>query len=108
LDGKRYQINGFGTFSTCARKAAVGRPACKMIMFRASKALYDYSAGKDCPAITGPHSDTVLKVIDALHNESGVDIHSLGRMAVLPVSGKQAKIIFHGDNEFNSELTATL
>ena len=101
LAGKRYQVSGLGTFSTCARKATEDRAACKMAMFRASAELRDYAMGGSFPVVTGPHAEIVQTIIEAMQCEEGVDVPLLGRMAVVPVSGKNPKLIFHGSEELN-------
>jgi len=101
VDGKRYQVSGFGTFSICTRKSKDDRAACKMAMFRASSELRDYALGGTFPAVKGSHSDIVRTIIEAMQAEEGVNIPFLGRMAIVPVSGKNPKIIFHGSDELN-------
>jgi len=103
-DGKRYQVVGLGTFSTCTRKAAEGRAACKMAMFRASADLRDYAMGGSFPSVTGAHEEIVHVIIEAMQTEHGIDVPLLGHMAVVPVAGKNPKIIFHGAKELNDAL----
>ena len=102
--GNRTQIKGFGTFSICTRKATKDRAACKMAMFRASTELRDYSMGGSLSAIESPHAEIIHVIIDGMQSEEGINIPNLGRMAVVPVSGKNPKIIFHGADELNSIL----
>ena len=107
LDGKRHQTPGFGTFSTCTRKATVDRVACKMAMFRASTELREYASGGPPPPVSGPHGDVVSVIIEAMQSEQGIDLPLLGRMAVVSVPGRKPKLIFHGAEELNDVL-ATL
>jgi len=107
LDGKRYQATGLGTFSTCTRKAIKDKAACKMAMFRASAELRDYALGGSFPTVAGPHSEIVQLIIEAMQCEEGIDVPFLGRLAVVPVTGKNPKLIFHGSEELNSALDAT-
>lgn len=104
LDGKRYQTQGLGTFSTCARKATPDRPSCKMAMFRASSELREYATGGKKPKISGPHAEIVKIIVDAMQNEEGIYVTNLGRMAVIPVPGKNPKLIFHAADELNGLL----
>jgi len=103
-NGKRFRVSGLGTFSTCTRKAAEDRTACKMAMFRASSELRDYALGGPLPTVEGPHAEIVHTIIEAMQSEEGVHIPLLGRMAVVPVLGKNPKLIFHGAEELNSRL----
>jgi nucleoid DNA-binding protein len=107
LDGKRHQTPGFGTFSTCTRKAIADRVACKMAMFRASTELREYASGGPLPPVSGPHADVVSVIIEAMQNEQGVDVPLLGRMAVVSVPGRKPKLIFHGAEELNDVLATS-
>ena len=104
LDGKRYRAPGLGTFSTCTRKATAGRVACKMAMFRASTELREYASGGPPPPVSGPHAEVVSVIVEAMQCEQGVDVPLLGRMAVVPVTGRKPKLIFHGAEELNGVL----
>lgn len=106
LEGKRVQVRGLGTFSICTRKATSERASCKMAMFRASLELREYSSGGPLPSIPGPHAKAVGTIIEAMQSEDGINIPSLGRMAVVPVPGKKPKLIFHGANELNDALSS--
>ena len=106
LDGKRHQTPGFGTFSTCTRKATVDRAACKMAMFRPSAELREYASGGPPPPVSGTHSEIVKSIVEAMQSEHGIEVPCLGRMAVIPVAGKKPKLIFHGAEELNHALEA--
>ena len=103
-EGKRSKISGLGTFSTCTRKATADSAACTMAMFRASAELRDYSSGGPFPDVSGPHEEIIRIIIDGMQSSEGIEIPSLGRMAVVPVVGKNPKLIFHGDEELNNSL----
>ena len=105
LTGQRFQIPGFGTFSTCSRKATAERAACKIAMFRASTELRNYANGGALPEISGPHAEVVVELMKAMQCEEGIEVPKLGRMAVIPVSGKPPKLIFHGSDELNKLLS---
>jgi len=107
LDGKRHQTPGLGTFSTCTRKATTDRLACKMAMFRACTELREYASGGPLPTVSGPNAEVVRAIIEAMQNEQGIEIPLLGHMAVVPVPGKNPKLIFHGAEELNSVLAET-
>lgn len=107
LDGERHQTPGLGSFSTCTRKAAAKRVACKMAMFRASAELRAYSTGGPPPEVSGPHAEVVSIIVEAMQREQGVYVPRLGRMAVVPVPGKKPKLIFHGAEELNDALAAS-
>ncbi len=107
LDGKRHQTPGLGTFSTCTRKATANRVACKMAMFWASAELRAYATGGPPPRVSGPHAEVVSVIVEAMQSEQGVNVPLLGRMAVVPVSGKKPKLIFHGAKELNDVLAAS-
>ena len=107
LDGGRHQTPGLGTFSTCTRKATSDRAACKMAMFRASTELREYAVGGPPPHVSGPHAEVVNCIIEAMCSEHGIDVPNLGRMAVVPVSGKKPKLIFHGADDLNDVLMAS-
>lgn len=107
LDGKPHRTPGLGTFSTCTRKATADRATCKMAMFRASAELREYASGGPPPPVAGPHADVVRAIVDAMQSERGVHVPLLGRMAVLPVTGKKPKLIFHGAEELNDVLAAS-
>ena len=104
LDGKRHQTSGFGTFSTCTRKATTDRVACKMAMFRVCTELREYASGGPPPNVSGPHAEVVRVIVEAMQSEEGIEIPLLGRIAVVPVAGKNPKLIFHGAEELNSVL----
>lgn len=101
LHGERHQTPGLGTFSTCTRKATTDRPSCKMAMFRASTELRNYATGGKKPKISGPHAEIVKTIVEAMQSEKGIDVPNLGRMAVVPVPGKNPKLIFHTADELN-------
>src|SRR5258706_14456636 len=94
LDGKRHQTPGFGTFSTCTRKATVDRVACKMAMFRASTELREYASGGSPPPVSGPHGDVVSVIITAIQSDQGFDLPLLVRMALLCLHVRKPKLIF--------------
>ena len=104
LDDKRHQTPGLGTFSTCTRKATADRVACKMAMFRASTELREYASGGPPPLVAGPHAEVVSVIVEAMQSEQGVNVPLLGRMAVVPVTGRKPKLIFHGAEELNGVL----
>ena len=106
LDGKLHRTPGLGTFSTCTRKAAAHRVACKMAMFRASAELREHASGGPAPSVSGPHAEVVSVIVEAMQSERGVVVPLLGRMAVVPVPGKKPKLIFHGAAELNRVLAA--
>ena len=103
--GDRYQASGFGTFSTCSRKATADRAACKMAMFRGSNELRDFASGGTLPTISGPHTDVIDIIIHAMLEPQGIDIPAFGRMAAISESGKKPKLIFHAAEEFNNLLS---
>ena len=107
LDGKSHRTPGLGTFSTCTRKATADRVACKMAMFRASAELRRYASGGPPPSVSGPHSEVVSDIVEAMQSEQGVDVPLLGRMAVVSVLGKKSKLSFHGAKELNDLLAAS-
>jgi len=107
LDGKRHQTPGFGTFSTCTRKATSDRVACKMAMFRASTELREYASGGPPPPVSGPHAEVVRAIVEAMQGEQGVNVPLLGRMAVVTVPGRKPKLIFHGAQELNDVLATS-
>jgi nucleoid DNA-binding protein len=107
LDAKQHRTTGLGTFSTCTRKATADRVACKMAMFRASAQLREYASGGPPPAVSGPHAEVVKVIVEAMQTEGGVDVPLLGRLAVVLVSGKNPKLIFHGSEELNKILAAS-
>ena len=104
LNSKRYQVPGLRTFSTCTRKATTDRAACKMAMFRACAELRDYASGGPQPNVSGPHTEVVQIIIEAMQCEEGIEIPCFGRMAVVPVPGKSPKLIFHASEELNGVL----
>ena len=104
LDGKRHQTPGLGTFSTCTRRATANRAACQMAMFRASAELRAYTTGGPPPLLSGPHTEVVSAIVEAMQSQQGVYVPLLGRMAVVPVPGKNPKLIFHGAKELNDAL----
>ena len=59
--------------------------------------------------MSGPHSEAVSIIVQAMQGERGVVVPLLGHMAVVPVPGKKPKLIFHGAEELNRILaTSTL
>lgn len=102
--GKKYQVPGLGTFTTCSRKDSSGRVTCKIAMFRPSAELRDYASGGVCPSVSGQYEDAIRYIIEAMKNEEGVQIPRLGRLAVIPAKGKKPKLIFHGADELNNAL----
>lgn len=102
VDGKKHQTKGFGTFSTCTRKAAPERPACRIAMFRASPELREHASGGPPPDMAGPHAKTLSLIITAMQDEHGADVPGLGRLAL--VSGKKPKLVFHADRKLNDLL----
>jgi hypothetical protein len=107
LEMKRHKTPGLGTFSTCTRKATAERIACKMAMFRASLELREYVTGGPPPRVSGPHAEAVRTIIEALQSERDIDVPRLGRLAVVPVPGKQPRLIFHGSYELNNILASS-
>jgi nucleoid DNA-binding protein len=103
--GERHQTPGFGTFSTCTRKAKGDRAACTIAMFRPSAELREHASGGQPPDISGPHADAVNEIVGAMQSESGVDVPLLGRLALVQTPGKKPKLIFHGCAELNEVLT---
>jgi len=77
-----------------------------MAMFRASAELRENASGGPPPRLSGPHTDVVGIIIEAMQSEQGVDVPLLGRMAVVPVSGRKPKLIFHGAKELNEVLAS--
>lgn len=57
--------------------------------------------------MSGPHAGVVNVIVEAMQCEQGVDVPLLGRMAVVPVSGKRPKLIFHDAKELNGALVAS-
>lgn len=104
MKNNRFHVPGLGTFSTCTRKPTSDRAACKATMFRACAELRDYASGGPVPVVTGSHTKVVQLIIEAMQSEVGVDIPGFGCMAVVPVSGKNPKLIFHASKEFNGAL----
>jgi hypothetical protein len=78
-----------------------------MAIFRASSDLRGYAAGGPPPSVSGPHAEVVSVIVEAMQSERGVDVPLLGRMAVVPVSGRKPKLIFHGAQELNDVLAAS-
>lgn len=106
-EGKRHQTPGLGTFSTCTRKATAVRAACRMAMFRASADFREHVMGGPLPTVTGPHAEVVTLIIDVMKIRNGVEVPSLGLMAVVPELGKKPRLIFHGADELNDVLAAS-
>ena len=104
LDGKPHRTSGFGTFSTCIRRAKAGHCGGKMAMFRASAELRAYASGGSYPPVSGPHTKAVNLIVREMQSEEGIEIPLLGRMAVVPVKGRKPKLIFHGAKELNDVL----
>jgi len=105
--GKKYQIPGFGTFSSCSRKDSLGRVICKIAMFRASSELRDFAAGGSFPDISSAHTEIITRIINAMQDSLGVEIPEFGRMAFVADKGKSLKIIFHSADEFNYALSGS-
>ena len=105
LEGKPHRTPGLGTFSTCRRKASPDRCASKMAIFRASAELRKYASGGPPPRLSGPHTEIVGVIVEAMQKEHGIDVPHLGRMAVVPVPGRKPKLIFHGAKELNAILS---
>jgi len=76
-------------------------------MFRASTELREYASGGPPPPVSGPHSEVVSVIVEAMQSEQGVDVPLLGRMAVVPVHRRKPKLIFHGAKELNDILAAS-
>lgn len=106
LAGKQYRAPGLGTFSTCTRRAAPGRPSSTMAMFRASAELRTYVSGGPPPDLSGPHVRALKAIVQGMQNEQGIIIARLGRMAVVRVPDGKPKLIFHGAKELNERLAA--
>jgi nucleoid DNA-binding protein len=104
VEGNRHRTPGLGTFSTCIRRATRNRCAGRMAMFRASAELRDYASGGPLPVVSGPHAEVVNLIVEAMRSEQGANVPRLGRMAVVPVSGRKPKLIFHGAKELNDVL----
>jgi hypothetical protein len=83
LDCHRHQTPVFGTFSTCTELRA-------------------YAIGGRPPSVSGPHSEAVRAIVEAMQSEEGIEIPRLGRLTV--VAGKNPKLIFHGAEELNRVL----
>lgn len=107
LGGRRHRTPGFGTFSTCTRKATASRGPSKMAIFRASVELREYSSGGPRPTASGPHARVIRAIVEAMQSDQGVELPRLGRMAVVPVPGRRPKLIFHGAKEINGRLADT-
>ena len=105
--GDRYKAAGFGTFTTCTRKAAAGRPECTMAMFRASPALREHITAGEPSVVEGPHAAVVAAIIAGMQQEPGVDVPKLGRFAAVVVAGKKPRLIFHASGDLNDALTGT-
>lgn len=78
-----------------------------MAMFRPSAELRAYASGGPPPLLSGPHAAVVSRVIEAMKGETGVDVPRLGHMAVVPVTGRKPKLMFHGAPGLNDLLDAT-
>ena len=78
-----------------------------MVMFRASAELRAYATGGSLPLVSGLHAEVVSFIVEAMQIEQGVDVPILGRMAVVSVVGKKAKLIFHGAQELNDVLAGS-
>ncbi|MGY8815330.1 MAG: hypothetical protein ACKVHQ_11550 [Gammaproteobacteria bacterium] len=104
LEGKRHQTPGPGTFSTCTRKASADRVTCKMAIFRACQELREFANGGPPPSVSGTHAEIVRVIVEAMQSEQGIDVPLLGRLAVIPILGKNPKLIFHGAQELNDLL----
>lgn len=107
MGGKRHNTPGLGTFSTCTRKETADRVACRMAIFRACAELREYASGGPPPPVSGPHAEVVGFIVEALQGEQGVDVPLLGQLAVVPVPGRNPKLIFHGAEELNDVLAAS-
>ena len=102
LAGRSYRAPGLGTFSTCTRKAAPGRPSSTMAMFRASVELREYASGGPLPQHSGPHAHALSAISRGMQSERGISIPRFGRMAVVPMPSGKPKLIFHGAEELNA------
>jgi hypothetical protein len=78
-----------------------------MAMLRASAELREYASGGPPSPLSGPHSEVVSVIVEAMQSEQGVDVPLLGRMAVVPVLGRKPKLIFHGAKELDDVLAAS-
>ena len=107
LAGESHRTPGFGTFSTCTRKATTGRAASTMAIFRPSAELRMYANGGPLPEVSGRHAEAVHALIAAMQSPDGVMVPHLGRLAVVPVAGKRPKLIFHGADELNRRIDST-
>jgi nucleoid DNA-binding protein len=104
LDAQHHRTPGFGTFSTCTRKATAQRVARKMAMFRASAELREYATGGPPPSVSGAHAEVVSVIVEEMQCAEGVDVPLLGRLAVVQVPGTKPRLIFHGAQELNDAL----
>jgi len=77
-----------------------------MAMFRASAELRESATGGPPPLVSGPHTEVMMVIVEAMQSQQGVDVPLLGRMAVVPVTGKKPKLIFHAAKELNDALAA--
>ncbi|MGK0298148.1 MAG: hypothetical protein ACI9XC_001766 [Gammaproteobacteria bacterium] len=107
LEGKRHQTPGPETFSTCTRKATADRVTCKMAIFRASQELRQFANGGHSPSVSGSHAEIVRVIVEAMQSEQGIDVPLLGHLAVIPILGKNPKLIFHGAQELNDALATS-
>ena len=107
LAGSSYRAPGFGTFSTCTRRAAPGRPCSTMAMVRASVELREYACGGPLPKLSGPHARALKTIVQGMQSERGITIPRFGRVAVVPMPSGKPKLIFHGAAELNARIAAS-
>lgn len=103
--GERYQSPGFGTFSTCSRKAAPGRPACRMATFRASTELREQVANHTALPVPGAHAAAVRALVEAMQRDGGVQVPGLGHLDVARATGKKPRLTFRATAGLNARLT---
>lgn len=101
--GNKHQTTGLGTFSTCTRKAAGGKPTCTITMFRPSKEFRDYMSGGAMPKMDGPHKEVVKIITKSIKSASELEVPKLGVFCI-DSSGENTRITFQGTIELNSSL----
>jgi hypothetical protein len=106
LSGEPHRTPGFGTFSTCTRRATAGRASSTMAVFRAGAELRAYASGGPRPKVPGPHAHVVSGIVKGMQRRGGIEIPRLGRMAVVPVPGGKPRLIFHSADELNELLVS--
>ena len=104
-DGKKFQTPGLGTFSTCTRKAAQGRPACTISMFRPSTELREYIGGGVIPSIQGPHKEILKLIARTMKTQDEFVVPRLGTFVIDSSSVKNTKVSFQGAKELNDSLS---